>query len=633
MPRIQVLVVVAMFAPSVARAQFGGSRPGGPGAPGAPTAPPGETKEEGPAEAAPEAEQNPLLPPLPSWPQQSQKTLQFFQLSGYMRFRWYFLHNLNLGVFDSPQMDTSHNPILRSPFPTPSSDYGSSGVATDNNPPGSCAATSGSNCRNDSLNSADMRLRLEPTINVSEQVRVKAQVDVFDNLVLGSTPNGYFLTRGSVPQNAPTAVFSNSQDSPESGVNGLWSSIRAKRAWAEVQTPFGLIAFGRMGNHFGTGMSVNDGGGGAQASRAGLESGPCLDCDYGQNVDRLSFETKRIWSHTLRFSWDFAASGPTTQIIRPTPVLGQGVFYDSDRLLGVGQWTLVIGRFDKREDIKERVDAGKVVLNYGAYLSYRQQDWSLSYNPGQTVGTADNTAQTLQLALAPRHALIFLPNLWGSLDWKKLHLEMEAAMVVGNIGNLSDVYPTLKPNQSTLIVAGGFVAKGAYALLRDSSLKLHAEVGFASGDDSEDGSALVNFQNAVRAPVNNRIGRFQFDPDYHVDLILFRRILGAVSNAAYYKVGASYDLLERFGVRADLIHAMAVRPVGYPGNAPNLGVELDAKILYKNEDEGFYAGLAYGVLFSLDGLGIRRDIYSVPNTISGGIAQTLQAWLAVKFDK
>ena len=105
-------------------------------------------------------------------------------------------------------------------------------------------------------------------------------------------------------------------------------------------------------------------------------------------------------------------------------------------------------------------------------------------------------------------------------------------------------------------------------------------------------------------PVNNAIHRFTFDPDYHVDLILFRRILGTVNNATYFKPGVSYDIVDNFGARVDIMYAIANRPVAYPGNGYNLGLEIDAQLMYKNEEEGFYAGLVYGVLFPFAALGL-----------------------------
>ena len=45
-----------------------------------------------------------------------------------------------------------------------------------------------------------MRFRIEPTFNVSEDIRLKAQIDVLDNVVLGSTPDGPY---GDLAAGAP----------------------------------------------------------------------------------------------------------------------------------------------------------------------------------------------------------------------------------------------------------------------------------------------------------------------------------------------------------------------------------------------------------------------------------------------
>ena len=144
-----------------------------------------EEKEEGPAESAPEQQaENPALQPLPAWPQQREKTLQFFELHGYIRFRSYLFHALNMGIWQGPMGP-------QAPFTIPYTEFGSNGMSANTmNPAASCAQRDRSNCRTDNLTSADMRLRLEPTVNVTEQVRVKAQLDVFDNLVMGSNSGG-----------------------------------------------------------------------------------------------------------------------------------------------------------------------------------------------------------------------------------------------------------------------------------------------------------------------------------------------------------------------------------------------------------------------------------------------------------
>src|SRR6266436_2434941 len=92
-----VLAVSGVGAPS-AWAQFGPG--GGAGGPGAGTPAPGGEKEEGPAEQAPEEKgEGPALQPLPAWPQQKEKQLQYFEFHGYIRFRAYLFHALNLGFW------------------------------------------------------------------------------------------------------------------------------------------------------------------------------------------------------------------------------------------------------------------------------------------------------------------------------------------------------------------------------------------------------------------------------------------------------------------------------------------------------------------------------------------------------
>jgi uncharacterized protein (TIGR04551 family) len=612
-----LLVALSLTAAKPALAQFGpgggGMRPPG-GQPGQqPGAPP--EKEEGPAETAPEQQnESPALQPLPAWPQQREKQLQFFQLNGYIRFRAYLFHDLNLGIYEGPMGP-------HSPFTIPYTEFGQTGMQNNaNNNPASCAARDKANCQTNDMTSADMRMRLEPTVNVTEQVRVKAQLDVFDNMVLGSTPQGYFINSAgsSVPgagaAAAPTfgtnlAFNSQSQQTPIQGVNSATPSIVAKRAWAEVRTPFGELRFGRMPNHWGTGMMFNN--------------GDCLDCDYGQNSDRVMFATK-LWGHFIAFMWDWVATGPTTQIIGPQT--GQGVFYNADTLDDVSQWAFAIGKQDKPEELKEKLDQGKAVFNYGLYALYRQQDWDQT----GALSPSGNSYAQLQAGIHPRQAKEGVFDIWLRLNWKKLHMEAEGAFIVGGIGNLSDVYGASYKG-STDIISGGFVAKADYKLLRDA-LKIYLEVGFASGDDSEDPTGYVNFRQASITPFNNHIGRFYFDPDYHVDLILFRRILGTVSNATYFKPGISYDIIDNFGARVDIMYAMANKPVAYPGNSVNLGLEIDAQLMYKNEEEGFYAGLVYGVLFPFAALSLPEAIYgSQYAKDSPDIAQTFQARLIVKF--
>ena len=604
---------------------MGGMRPGGGMGPGATPGGGAEKEEEQAAEAAPEEKgEQPALQAMPAYPGQTEKTVQFFQLHGYMRGRAYLFHNFSLGIPLGSSGPGPGNPNF-----VPYSEFGATGQSGNPGNAASCAARTGQNCTTDNMTSADMRMRLEPVINVSDQVRVKAQIDIFDNVVAGSTPEGYYINGLAPPRDVPLAAFTRTAVPNEPNINSFTSSIRVKRAWAEVKTPIGELSFGRKPSEWGTGMFVN--------------SGDCLDCDYGTTVDRVMFATK-MWNHFLAFMWDWVATGPTTALFTPS-TSQSGQSYNADPLVNVSQWGLALGRREKPDEIKARLDNHETVWNYGAYVVYRRQDWDLTTNPGQNQPTGalhGISPSQLSTSLTPRGAWAVIPDLWFRVNTGKFHLELEGTIVTGKVNTVSD---QISNAQSALtILQWGGVAKADYKLLRDA-LTIAFEVGYASGDQAEDPNAVLNFRQAqlVRPATQTRITNFQFDPDYHVDMILFRRIIGTVTNATYFKPTAYYDLsLNKLlcpsgaggcglTLRVDGIYSIANVPVSYPGNSINLGIELDGSVMYHNDSEGFYAGIMYGVLFPLAGLNIPEGIYGAMFGHDASAAQTLQARVVVKF--
>lgn len=309
------MFTVAALAPvGDAWAQFGpggGMRPmgggGGMGGGGMGGGPPPD-KQEGPAEAAPgQIAGDIATEPLPEWRDKKERSLQPFTINGYLRGRGFYWYNYNLGHFNDPTK-------LANPFGAP---YSEIPDANGNPDKTSCAVTgTDPTCRARDIRTADMRFRLEPTLNISEQVRVKAQIDIFDNLVLGSTPEGFYINgRGGAADGYPT-IFSRGQVTQESAVNALQSSIRAKRAWGEVKIPLVEIAFGRMPMMWGTGMLYHDGN--------------CADCDYGTTVDRVML-TANAFGHFASISWDWAAAGPTSAIVTNQMLTGYQYNIDKDR--------------------------------------------------------------------------------------------------------------------------------------------------------------------------------------------------------------------------------------------------------------------------------------------------------------
>jgi uncharacterized protein (TIGR04551 family) len=104
------------------------------------------------------------------------------------------------------------------------------------------------------------------------------------------------------------------------------------------------------------------------------------------------------------------------------------------------------------------------------------------------------------------------------------------------------------------------------------------------------------------------ISNLRFNPGYRVDLILFRELLGQVTDAWYLKPTLHWDILTGLALDTQLVYSQAMEAASTPsasspttGHRP-LGVEWDSKMAYATDD-GFVAWLQYGVLFPLDGFG------------------------------
>ncbi len=232
-------------------------------------------KEEGPAEAAPEENRPVDLEPLTSYPEQTKRKMQIFELGGYLRLRDDYMHDFFLGLgyshvlSGSTVQGTTNYGLPPFPLPLDCPSPANAGFTTNVGVTTVGPTNAFQNCPTKSVGGANLRFRLEPTLNVTDQVRVHAQIDVLDNTIMGSTPdslagiqgfnvppavvNGQQVSPTSLPGVAPSGFVSTTQDPPEIGQNGFTSSIRAKRAWAEIDTEFGSIYFGRMPWNWGRG--------------------------------------------------------------------------------------------------------------------------------------------------------------------------------------------------------------------------------------------------------------------------------------------------------------------------------------------------------------------------------------------
>ena len=614
--RISLGVLVALGlvgASSPARAQMG---PGG--MPNPQTMPTDEEeKPEGPAEEAPpDAVVNLGLPPPPKLDSpggiaKDKKTLAFTEIHGYLRLRTDLFHKLGLGLSDK-QAFRSCNSLTQI-------------------------------CDDETIGSSNMRMRLEPTFNIDEQVKIQMQIDVLDNQVLGATPEGYAGNQAR-PANVPLNAFAGGQVPAEAGKNSPWDAVRVKRAWAEVRTPLGVLLFGRMPSHWGMGILANSGG-----WNRTTESW-CLDCDFGDSADRVMFVTEIPGTASgkpddprlrVAVGMDWAATGLTDGIASDYRNRYDGQPRDITDDDDVRQWVFVVGKFHTPPQWKTKVQRGQLAWDYGLYAVYRAQDKDTDLK-GTAVGS-----DPVKANLVNRDASAWIFDATTRLRWRKWSAEAELVAIVGSIGESKELSPA---NPELDVLQFGGVARAQYRAL-ENDMRLGIEVGYASGDQAEATGGSLNYRGtlAIQPQGDSRVSNFRFDPDYQVDLILFREILGVVTNTVYFKPSMEYDLTGSIMFNAASIVSFVDEPVATPANSRMYGMEFDADLSYKNVDKagrGFHAGIAYGVFFPFSFLddnsalshpafdpadGAAGPIWSGSDVGDAETAHTLQTRLLVVF--
>src|SRR5262249_1975543 len=150
--------------------------------------------------------------------------------------------------------------------------------------------------------------------------------------------------------NIPANIFSNGQAPPTPGKNSIWESIRAKQAWGDVKTPLGRLTFGRMPDQWGLGMWRNSGG------YDPVHDTYCLDCDFGDAVDRIMFAAMIPGTNfRAAIGFDWSSSGPSSlqTDIFANRLLGQP--WDLDDADDITEWAIQLARIDDADEWKNLV--------------------------------------------------------------------------------------------------------------------------------------------------------------------------------------------------------------------------------------------------------------------------------------
>lgn len=495
------------------------------------------------------------------WKQETAPKLNFLELNGYFRSRMTVLGRCDLGTFEP----TLAGGTSACPVPTSYNNLENKGKNSADRP--------------STHFWADMRLRLDPTLNVNEDIRVKGQVDILDNMVLGSSS-------GLHPSPSYPYSFLSATQYEVPGY------LTVKRAWAEIDTAIGEIRFGRMPINFGLGLLYN--------------SANEITNDYGDNVDGIMFATQ-VWGHYL-IPGIFMSSTAQAQRGGGMGSLGDngqgfnfnewGQRYDMDPSDNTYSFVLSFVKKDKAADIKALLADNRWVLNYGTTATYRFQ-----------VNDSTFKSTTQKWEMLPRDSNAGFLSLWADYYWDKLHVEGEAVGVVGKIGNSTGLWEDVTKADSLTMLQAGVAIKSRYGFMSDK-LGVGLDAGWASGDSAYGMGARPGLNKSVKkgdadgqqfVGGDTTINNFRFNPAYQIDMLLFREIIGTVTDAFYLKPHIAYDFTKAFGVRLDVISSFTNFAESAPGQSKILGLEFDGSLYYQSE-QGVFARMQYGFLVPFAGL-------------------------------
>lgn len=559
------------------------------------------------------------------------KSRPVFEIHGYLRQRTELFTNFTLGRIDPP----GASPWLWDQ-PVDNSYPDANGQDHAVNLCGSADANGQySRCNRSSQLGANMRLRLEPELHISDNLRIRTQLDLLDNVVFGSTPDAYALapagtTAASGNRYAPIAIFSNTQTPPTAGVNSLRNSLDVKRAWAEYATPIGLLRFGRMPFHWGLGMVYN--------------AGDRFDSDWQTTVDRIALSTSLApFDLHLGLSYDVISSGATNATAASTSG-GQPTVTTPGTT--VNQFSGFVVKRKPAQVTGLALARGEVVFNLGALATYRTQD--LDYPVGTTpLTSATSSGTTANAGLERRAAWMVTPDVWMQFLWRKLRVEAELAANFGSIDSppsATSTTPKLTVRQYGLVSETDFRAV-------DDKLRLGFGFGFASGDPWVQSLQPASGWDTRLDSGSSSMSTFRFHPDYRVDLVFFRHLLTRVEGAYFFRPSIDYDFLrqangQKLGGGLALVWSRASEFMQTPAHNRDLGVELDLQLTYQAKDGswndrldrqgGFHATMQYGAFFPLGGLGYLPNddngtARAAVATLTTSTAQTLRLLLGVTF--
>ena len=426
--------------------------------------------------------------------------------------------------------------------------------------------------------SGNIRFRYQPTIHITESVRISGTFDILDNLTLGTSPNGLRENWGA------NEFFSFNGADAVKGESLLSDALSVKALYGEADTILGTFRVGRIPTHWGMGLVYNDGG--VYKRDQQITEGhawKCLDCDGGDAIDKVEWRIRDPFYDTLylAFSWDFINSGISSY---KQDSLAQS--FDLAESDDVVQFTLSI--FDRpisQQEVETRYrklyETREWVVDWGILYSYREQKQAPDVN-----AVLQDSGASASYQLYEKGAKAHVFDLWGRFyvplpSDVMLRLEAEFVGAVGSVDlDISD-----EGDKRDIVQMG----LGVEAEVTWKDLVTGLKTGFAWADNMKySGHSMIESYALGVAPMGSIL---RFDSSYRIDDIMFHELMDGINNAWYLNLNAEYkfplelsQMTMALGGRLDLSTAVALNKDATPGHSSWYGFEADLKLFYEESD-------------------------------------------------
>jgi uncharacterized protein (TIGR04551 family) len=487
------------------------------------------------------------------------------------------------------------------------------------------------------LAGADMNFRIEPTIHITERLELHVEANLLNNLVLGALPQSRLTSPSSVYPD-PSRTVTGANQIPPRELEWFENALRINEAYGAVHTALGSLKAGRMDWDWGLGMYAN--------------GGDCADCNFGDHVDRIRYRSPKLFKMYASAAVDFPDQGITSQ----TPARSDGQAYDMTQIDDARQFTFSIfnkpvTEKDKQLQQKRLKEDRKPVYDGGVLFSYRTQRGSFIPGNAAATGNEDQQAGPESGELVYRGLQLFVPDVWFRFKWEPepnrlIRVELEANGVFGSVDNTTDESVGDAPGNDDDVNCFNEEARansdqcttnsediGQFGAALESEFYFGGPVRFGLNSGVATGSDQPNW--GYGSSDLGALDSYRFDPNYHVDLIGFREVVGTVTNAVYANPYVQARFFEtpdqRLEVQLDAIASRALRAAGTPSGEDNwLGLEFDGAVRYLQLDT-FLVELEGGIFFPFGALDAREGrprLTNPPNSDApfGSDADANLAW-------